>query len=303
MSIVVVGTVAFDSVETPSGRSEYRLGGSASYFALAASNFVSVKLVAAVGEDFHDDHRAILRERGIDLDGLVTVAGGKTFCWCGRYGCDPNDRETIRTDLNVLEGYKPVLPASYRRSSWLFLGNIDPEIQLRVLDQVEGRPFVGCDTMNFWIERKRESLEKLLKRIDFFFVNDSEAKQLVGKANVVQAAEAILSMGPRAVIIKKGEHGALLFSSSIRFFAPAYPLEEVVDPTGAGDSFAGGFMGYIASRGSLEDKFLRRAMLFGTITASYACESFSVERLRELTGIHISTRLGELVDLVHIDFD
>ncbi len=303
MSIVVVGTVAFDSIETPWGRVERAIGGSATYFSLAASNFTPVRLVAVVGEDFRAEHRSIFLEREVDLEGLIVERGGKTFYWSGRYGEDPNERETLCTDLNCFAEFRPELPPAYRSSRWLFLGNIDPDIQSAVLDQAEGRPFVGCDTMNFWIERKPESLARVLRRVDVLFVNDGEARQLTGKRNVVRAAQDILAMGPRAVVIKKGEHGAFLFTREFRFFAPAYPLQEVLDPTGAGDSFAGGFMGYLTGKGATEERHLRRAMLYGTITASFACEAFSVERLRAVTEGHIATRLGELVDLVRIEVD
>ena len=303
MSIVVVGTVAFDTIETPWGKAERVIGGSGTYFSLAASRFAPVKLVAVVGADFLAEHRTILEERGVDLEGLIVESTGKTFFWAGRYAEDPNERETLCTELNVFERFKPKLPASYCSSRWLFLGNIDPEIQMNALDQVAGRPFVGCDTMNFWIERKAESLARLLRRIDILFVNDGEARQLSGRKNLVLAARDILGMGPRAVVVKKGEHGAFLFTKDFRFFAPAYPLQEALDPTGAGDSFAGGFMGYLAGGASLDEKRLRRAMIYGTITASFACESFSVERLRTLTEKHITGRFAELVDLVKIEID
>lgn len=303
MSIVVVGTVAFDSVETPVGRVERAIGGSATYFSLAASNFTAVRLVAVAGEDFGAEHRSVLLERNVDLEGLIVERGGKTFYWAARYGEDPNERETLRTDLNCFAEFRPELPPAYRSSKYLFLGNMDPEIQSAVLDQTEERPFVGCDTMNFWIQRKRDALDRVLRRVDVLFVNDGEARQLTGRSNVVRAAQDILEMGPRAVVVKKGEHGAFLFTREFRFFAPAYPLQEVLDPTGAGDSFAGGFMGYLAGMGSLDERHLRRAMLYGTITASFACEAFSVERLRSVTEAHIATRFGELVDLVHIELD
>jgi sugar/nucleoside kinase (ribokinase family) len=303
MSVVVVGTVAFDTVEAPWGKAERVIGGSATYFSLAASHFTPVKLVAVVGADFLAAHRAILEERGVDLGGLVVESGGKTFFWQGRYGEDPNERDTLCTELNVLERFRPELPPSYCSSRWLFLGNVDPDIQINVLDQIEGRPFVGCDTMNFWIERKPESLARLLRRIDILFVNDGEARQLSGRKNLVLAAREILGMGPRAVVVKKGEHGAFLFTKDFRFFAPAYPLHEVLDPTGAGDSFAGGFMGYLAGAASFDESHLRRAMIYGTITASYACESFSVERLRTLSDADITGRFAELVDLVKIELD
>jgi len=301
MSIVVVGTVAFDSIATPAGKVERAIGGSATYFSLAASYFTPVKLVAVVGEDFGRSHRAILQEKNVDLDGLVVVDGGKTFFWEGRYGADPNERETLATELNVFERFQPRLPASYRTSKWLFLGNIDPEIQIDVLDQIEGTPFVGADTMNFWITRKPNELESVLKRVDVLFINDGEARELSGERNLVAAAAAVLGRGPRAVVVKKGEHGAILFTREFRFFAPAYPLQEVVDPTGAGDSFAGGFMGYLARSASFDEAHLRRAMFYGTIMASYACEKFSVECLRNLSERHIADRMSELLDLVRIE--
>lgn len=303
MSIVVVGTVAFDSIEAPWGRAERVIGGSATYFSLAASHFTPVRLVAVVGGDFCAEHRTILEERGVDLEGLIVETGGKTFFWEGRYGEDPNERETLCTELNVFAEFRPDLPPSYRSSRWLFLGNIDPDIQLGVLDQAEGKPFVGCDTMNFWIERKPESLARLLRRVDVLFVNDSEARELSGKKNLVRAADEILAMGPQTLVIKKGEHGAFLFTKDFRFYAPAYPLGEVLDPTGAGDSFAGGFMGYLASAPAVDKRNLCRAMIYGTITGSFACESFSVERLRGLTNAEIAGRFGELVDLVRIEID
>ena len=303
MSVVAVGSVAFDSIETPIGKVEKAIGGSAVYFSLAASYFMPVNLVGVVGEDFSDDHRAVLTERNIDLEGLSLVEGGKTFFWQGKYGHDPNDRETIITELNVFEGFKPSLPAAYKSAEWLFLGNIDPEIQLEVIGQVEGRPLVGCDTMNFWIERKPDKLLAVLRQVDVFFINDSEARLLSGKINLVSAARSILEMGPTAVVIKKGEHGAFLFTENFRVFTPAYPLEEVVDPTGAGDSFAGGFVGYLAKAGGLHELNLRRAMYYGTITASFTCESFSVGRLKSLTQEDLGGRFKALVDLVHVQLE
>ncbi len=303
MSVVAVGSVAFDSIETPIGKVEKAIGGSAVYFSLAASYFMPVNLVGVVGEDFSDDNRTVLTDRNIDLEGLSLVEGGKTFFWQGRYGHDPNERETITTELNVFEGFRPSLPASYRNAEWLFLGNIDPEIQLEVIGQVEGRPLVGCDTMNFWIERKPDKLLAVLRQVDVFFINDSEARLLSGKINLVSAARSILEMGPTAVVIKKGEHGAFLFTENFRVFTPAYPLEEVVDPTGAGDSFAGGFVGYLAKAGGLHELNLRRAMYYGTITASFTCESFSVGRLKSLTQEDLGDRFKALVDLVHVQLE
>jgi sugar/nucleoside kinase (ribokinase family) len=303
VSVVVVGSVAFDSIETPIGKVEKAIGGSATYFSLAASYFMPVNLVAVVGEDFTEDQREILLHRDIDLTGLTKVKEGKTFYWHGRYGQDPNDRESIVTELNVFEGFRPTLPQAYRKAKWLFLGNIDPDIQLEVIGQMEGRPLVGCDTMNFWIERKPDKLLAVLRQVDVFFINDAEARLLSGNINLVGAARTILDMGPTAVVIKKGEHGAFLFTQNFRVFTPAYPLEEVVDPTGAGDSFAGGFIGYLAKVGGLHELNLRRAMYYGTITASFTCESFSVGRLKSLTHGDIQDRFKALIDLVHVQLE
>jgi len=303
VGIVVVGSVAFDTIETPRGRVERAIGGSATYFSMAASFFAPVQLVAVAGEDFGDDYRAILESRDVDLEGLDLVPGGRTFFWQGRYGGDPNDRQTLKTDLNVFEGFQPTLPDGYRGTDWIFLGNIDPSIQLQVLDQATGKPFVGCDTMNFWIERKPDELRRLLGRVDILFINDEEARQLSGEQNLVHAGESVLKMGPKALVIKKGEHGALLMTGEFRFFAPAYPLRDVVDPTGAGDSFAGGFMGYLAGTSNMDEQHLRRAMLYGTATASFTCESFSVDRLKELTRDSISGRFEELVALIAVERD
>ncbi|UCF06419.1 MAG: sugar kinase [bacterium] len=303
MSIVVVGSVAFDTIETPEGRVERAIGGSATYFSMAASYFVPVKLVAVAGEDFGDEHKSILRERGVDLDGLTIVEGGKTFFWEGRYGKDPNERLTVATELNVFEGFQPVLPQQYRDTDWIFLGNIDPVIQSQVLDQASGRPHVGCDTMNFWIERKSDELRDVLRRVDILFINDEEAKQLSGEFNLVQAGQALLEMGPEVIVIKKGEHGAFLITEEFRFVSPAYPLRDVVDPTGAGDSFAGGFMGYLAGTSRMDQPHLRRAMLYGTATASFTCERYSVERLQELTRDAIADRFDELVGITSVERD
>ncbi len=303
MGAVAVGSVAFDTIETPIGRVERAIGGSATYFSLAASYFVPVNLVAVVGEDFDDEYREVLSSRGIDLEGLKAIKGGKTFFWEGKYGQDPNERESLSTELNVFDGFRPELPEGYRKTEWLFLGNIDPEIQLEVIGQVEGRPMVGCDTMNFWIERKPDKLLSVLQKVDVFFINDAEARQLSGNINLVSAARTILDMGPTAVVIKKGEHGAFIFTENFRAFVPAYPLEDVVDPTGAGDSFAGGFVGYLAKAGGLHELNLRRAMYYGTITASFTCESFSVGRLKSLSQGDIQDRFKALVDLVHVQLE
>lgn len=303
MSIVVVGSVAFDTIDTPSSSIDRAIGGSATYFSIAAGYFAPVRLVAVVGEDFGEEHRAELLAKKIDLAGLEVVKGGKTFFWHGRYGKDPNERETITTELNVFESFRPALPASYRRSEYLFLGNIDPEIQLEVLDQMDCDTFVGCDTMNFWIDGKPGALKSLLERVDILFINDEEARMLSGELNLVRAARSVLEMGPMAVVVKKGEHGAFLFTPDFTFFAPAYPLAEVIDPTGAGDSFAGGFMGYLAGSEERGISRLRRAMLYGTVTASFTCGSFSIERLKGITDRDIEDRLRELIELVSIAAD
>lgn len=301
MSIVIVGSVAFDTIETPGGRIERALGGSATYSSLVASFYCPVRLVGVVGEDFTISHRSVLEAKGIDLGGLETVEGGRTFFWEGRYGKDPNDRETLVTELNVFEHFRPVLPDDFRRTGYLFLGNIDPDLQLGVLDQIEGKACVGCDTMNYWIEGKPEALRKLLGRIDILFINDSEAAELSGETNILKAARSILSMGPEVLVIKKGEHGAILQTRDFRFVTPAFPLEEVNDPTGAGDSFAGGFMGSLAQSGDMSESSLKRAMFYGTVSASFTCEDFSVARLEKLSQNEIDRRFNELVDMVVVE--
>ena len=300
MSLVIVGSVAFDTIETPVERVERVLGGSAVYSSMVASYFSRVQLVGVVGEDFTEPYRAILESKGIGLEGLRTVAGGKTFFWEGRYGKDPNDRETLCLELNVFEQFKPLLPKGARKSDWVFLGNIDPEIQIDLLDQIEGDAHIGCDTMDFWIENKPEKLHELLKRVDTLFINDSEARLLSSELNLVNAGRKILTMGPSAVVIKKGEHGALLISGDMMFLTPAYPLEEVNDPTGAGDSFAGGFMGYLASRGKFDEKNLKKAMMIATVCASFTCEKFSVESLETLSREDIEKRFEMFSEMVSL---
>jgi sugar/nucleoside kinase (ribokinase family) len=307
VSILVVGSVAYDTVETPFGKAERVLGGSASFFALAASFFVPVNLVGVVGEDFGEAEVAKLRGRDIDLEGLER-APGKTFHWQGKYSFDLNARETICTELNAFETFKPKIPARYRRSDHVFLGNIDPVLQREVLDQVERPRLVACDTMNFWIEGKPEELRKTLSRVDVLLINDAEARQLSGEWNVVKAARAIRSMGPRILVVKKGEHGVLMFSEGGSFAAPAYPLEEVFDPTGAGDTFAGGFVGYLAAQtggagpGDRElGAALRRAVIMGSTLASFCVEAFSVDRLLRLTRPEIDARYQLFKDLTHFE--
>ena len=300
MSLLAVGSVALDSLETPFGRREDVLGGSASYFSVCASFFGPTRMVAVVGEDFPEEHVRFFASRGVDLAGLVRQAG-RTFRWKGRYEFDLNTAHTLDTQLNVFAQFRPDLPAHYRDSEYVFLGNIDPDLQRNVLDQVRAPRFVACDTMNFWISSKRESLLKTLKRVDLLFVNDAEARQLAGEHNIVQAARRILSFGPRAVVVKRGEYGALFFSGDEVFAASAYPLPTVFDPTGAGDSFAGGFMGYVARQRREDPGTLRRAIVLGSVLASFTVEQFSLDRLRALAPAEIRARFGEARQLAHFD--
>jgi len=288
-SILVVGSVAFDTVETPFGRAEKVLGGSASFFAVAASFFVPVNLVGIVGRDFGEAQLAAFRGRRIDLDGLER-GDGDTFHWQGKYSYDLNSRDTICTDLNVFERFKPRIPEKYRRSGHVFLGNIDPVLQRDVLDQVERPDVVACDTMNFWITGKPEELKRTLKQVQVLLINDAEARMLSGEWNLVKAARAIRGMGPSTLIVKKGEHGVVMFTDDGSFAAPAYPLEEVFDPTGAGDTFAGGFMGALASARQRDEKALRRAVIMGSTLASFCVEAFSLDRLLRLTREEIDAR-------------
>jgi sugar/nucleoside kinase (ribokinase family) len=300
MALLVVGSVALDSLETPFGVREDVLGGSATYFSTAASFFAPVRVVAVVGEDFPEAHVEFLRGRGVDLAGLERRPG-RTFRWAGRYEFDLNQAHTLDTQLNVFADFRPELPEGFRDSSHVFLGNIDPELQLRVLDQVRAPRIVAADTMNFWIASRRAALLEVLRRVDLLFVNDAEARQLAGEHNIVKAARAILSLGPSAVVVKRGEYGALFFAGSDVFASSAYPLAELFDPTGAGDSFAGGFMGYLARSGSLEPSAMRRAMVVGSVLASFAVERFSLDRLRDLEPGEIRARYSEFRRLAHFD--
>jgi sugar/nucleoside kinase (ribokinase family) len=300
MSLLAVGSVALDSLETPFGRREDVLGGSACYFSTCASFFTAPRLVAVVGEDFPEEHVRFLASRGIDLGGLVRRPG-RTFRWKGRYEFDLNTAHTLDTQLNVFAEFRPELPEAHRDSDYVFLGNIDPDLQRSVLDQVRAPRFVACDTMNFWITSKRESLLKTLKRVDLLFVNDAEARQLAGEHNVVQAARKILGFGPRAVVVKRGEYGALFFSGEEVFAASAYPLPAVFDPTGAGDSFAGGFMGYLARTRREDHATMRRAIVLGSVLASFTVEQFSLDRLRTLGAEEITRRYAEARRLSHFD--
>lgn len=293
MSITVVGSVALDTVETPWGRNEEGLGGAAVYFALAAANFSRVHLVGVVGEDFPLRHTQLLASKGIDLAGLERVPG-KTFRWSGRYHADVNIRDTLDTQLNVFADFHPNVPEAARAADFLFLGNIHPTLQAEVLAQARPR-FVAMDTMNLWIATTPDALGNVLGKVDAIIINDAECRQLTGEANVVSAARGVQALGPRIVVVKKGEHGALLFSGSDEVFAlPALPLDTVVDPTGAGDSFAGGFLGSIAEAGVISSATLRRAVAYGTVVASFTCEAFGPARLAELGTSDIENRLALL---------
>jgi sugar/nucleoside kinase (ribokinase family) len=300
MSILVVGSVAYDTVETPFGRAEKVLGGSASFFSVAASFFTPVNLVAVVGDDFSAKAMSAFGGRPVDLEGLERTAG-KTFHWQGKYSFDLNSRETVCTDLNVFEFFKPRIPDRYRRSEHVFLGNIDPVLQRQVLDQVERPRLVACDTMNFWISGKPEELKKTLAAVDILLINDAEARQLSGEWNIVKAARAIRALGPKTLVIKKGEHGVLMFSAEGSFAAPAYPLEEVFDPTGAGDTFAGGFLGYLAGSAQVDEAALRRAVIMGSTLASFCVEAFSLDRLLTLTRPEIDARYRLFKRLTHFE--
>jgi sugar/nucleoside kinase (ribokinase family) len=289
MSILVVGSVAYDTVETPFGRAERVLGGSASFFSVAASFFAPVNLVGVVGRDFGERQLAAFRGRPIDLEGLERMEG-ETFHWQGKYSLDLNSRDTICTDLNVFEFFQPKIPARYRGSEYVFLGNIDPVLQRQVLEQVERPRVVACDTMNFWIKGMPAELRKTLEKVHILLVNDQEARELSGEWNLVKAARAIRAMGPSTIVVKKGEHGVLLFDEAGMFAAPALPLEVVFDPTGAGDTFAGGFLGYLAGAGRVGDTTLRQAVIMGSTLASFSVEAFSLDRLLTLTRPEIDER-------------
>ena len=299
MSLLVVGSIALDTIETPFGRADQVAGGSAVYISAAASYFTApIRLVGVVGSDFPKSEIEFLESRGIDLDGLQVVQGGKTFHWSGRYHYDLNMRDTLDTQLNVFETFNPVLPDSYRKSRYVVLGNIDPVLQRRVIESLDQKPeLVICDTMNFWIERKRDELLKTLKKVDVFIVNDSEARLLVSEPNLVKAAKKIMGLGPRIVIIKKGEHGALLFTNNIIFSAPAFPLEFICDPTGAGDAFAGGFIGHLARTENFSDDNLKRAVVYGSVLASFCVGKFGIEALKNLSDIEILGRYRDFIEL------
>jgi sugar/nucleoside kinase (ribokinase family) len=302
MSLLVVGSVALDSIETPFGVANDVLGGSANFFAAAASLFCNVQMVGVVGSDYPLPALDFLAERGVDLSGVEQVEG-ESFRWSGVYNFDLNSRETRETRLGVFADFRPNIPEPFRDAEWVFLGNIHPDLQHDVLDQVRRPRLVGMDTMNFWINNPetRESLVGLLERVDLLMVNDTEARELSGDHNLLRAARWILERGPSLVVVKKGEHGAILFGRDFIFFAPGYPLEEVFDPTGAGDAFAGGFMGYLARAGDVTPEDLRRAVIHGSALGSFAVEKFSVDRLRNLTSSEVLERVRAFRDLTAFD--
>jgi len=297
VSLLVVGSVALDSVETPFGKAEGVLGGSATFFSASASLLSPVQVVGVVGDDYPIDLLKPLEKRGVDFAGLEH-AKGSSFRWRGRYRHDLNAAETLETHLGVFSHFHPKIPPQFRNAAFVFLGNIDPRLQLDVLTQVEKPKLVACDTMNFWIESRRADIVKLLAHVNCITLNDGEARQLTDHNNLVKAAKWIMSKGPSLVIIKKGEHGAFMFTPKTVFFAPAFPLEEVFDPTGAGDAFAGGFMGYLARSGDISDASLRRAVIYGSAMGSFAVEKFSIERLMEVDAEQLAARVAEFRGLV-----
>ncbi|WP_076790902.1 PfkB family carbohydrate kinase [Chlorobium sp. KB01] len=301
MSILIVGSLAFDDIETPFGRSDNTLGGSSTYIALSASYFTDkVQMVGVVGSDFEEKHFNLLHSRNIDTRGVQKVEDGKTFRWAGRYHYDMNTRDTLDTQLNVFADFDPVVPGQYQNADFVCLGNIDPELQLKVLGQISKPKLVILDTMNFWIEGKPEELKKTLEHVDIFILNDSEARLLSGDPNLVRSARIIRNMGPKTLIIKKGEHGALLFTDSGIFAAPAFPLESIFDPTGAGDTFAGGFIGHLARCESIDDLEMRKAVLYGSSMASFCVEKFGTEKIAALDLLEIEDRYQSFLDLSRI---
>lgn len=302
MSLLVVGSLGIDTIETPFGRVENVLGGSATYISVAASYFAApVRLVGVVGNDFPGEHLQFLESREIDLTGLQVDSGGRTFRWGGKYHYDLNSRDTLFTELNVFERFDPVIPDSYRKSSYVCLGNIDPDLQRRVLEQIERPRLVVGDTMNFWIAGKPDALRATLKLLDVLILNDAEARELTREANLVRAARAIIRMGPATVVIKKGEHGAMLVTEQTIFSAPAYPLETINDPTGAGDAFAGGFSGWIARTDDLSENNMKRAVIYGSTLASFCVERFSLDRFTDLGTLEIRERFRQFRELSRFD--
>ena len=305
MSVICVGTMAFDAIETPFGKIDKIIGGSGTYVAYAASNFIKpVQQISIVGYDFPQEEMDELKKRGVQLDAVEIVKDKKSFFWSGKYHLDMNSRDTLITDLNVLEDFNPIVPDSYQGAEFLILGNLMPKLQLSVINQLKVRPkLIVLDTMNFWMDIAMDDLKEVLKKIDVLLVNDAEARQLSGELSLVKAARKIMKMGPRFLIIKKGEHGALLFHEDHVFFAPALPLEEVFDPTGAGDTFAGGFIGHLAKTKDISFENMKTAIIVGSAMASFCVEKFGPERLKEITKADIDTRLSEFVQLVNFDID
>ncbi len=301
MGILVVGSVALDTVLTPSGYAEEILGGSAAYFAVAASYFAPVSMVAVVGEDFPDAHMDLFRRKGIDVSGIQRERG-KTFRWKGDYSSDLNAARTLATDLNVFADFYPKMRPEHRNLEFLFLGNIDPDLQRSVLDQMKRPRVVACDTMNYWINHKREALLRTLSLVDILIINDAEARQVTGESNILRATNAILRYGPKTLVIKRGEYGALMVGGKSHFAIPALPIEEVVDPTGAGDTFAGGFMGYLAATGKTDEAELRKAIVFGCAMASFTVSEFGLRRLANLTFTEIEARFVEFRRLTDFEY-
>ncbi|HMR90512.1 MAG TPA: PfkB family carbohydrate kinase [Saprospiraceae bacterium] len=304
MSLLTIGTVAFDTIETPYGKAEMVIGGACTYISWAASYFTkNIHLVSIVGDDFPQSELDALTARGVNLDGLETVLGGKSFFWAGRYHNNMNSRDTLITDLNVLADFNPILPEAAKSCKYVMLGNLTPQIQSQVLDQLDGsQKLIALDTMNFWMDIAMDELKSVISRINLLTINDEEARQLSGEHSLVKAAKVIHEMGPEYLVIKKGEHGALLFHNGDIFFAPALPLAEVFDPTGAGDTFAGGFMGYLAKTDDTYMANMKRAIIAGSAMASFCVEDFSLDRLRTLNDAEINDRLDKFKDLVHFDF-
>jgi sugar/nucleoside kinase (ribokinase family) len=305
MSLITVGTMAFDAIETPFGKVDKIVGGSATYVAYAASNFVKpINQISIIGYDFPTEELEEMKKRGVKIDGVEMVSDKKSFFWSGRYHMDMNSRDTLITDLNVLEDFNPIVPDSYQDSEFLMLGNLMPKLQLSVIKQMKVRPkLIVMDTMNFWMDIALEDLKIVLKEVDVLLVNDAEARQLSGEVSLVKAANKIMEMGPRFLIIKKGEHGALLFHENHVFFAPALPLEEVFDPTGAGDTFAGGFIGHLAKTKDISFENMKTAIIVGSALASFCVEKFGPDRMKEITKADIDQRIAQFVDLVSFDID
>ena len=301
MSLLVVGSVAFDAVETPFGRCEKMLGGSASHFSISASYYTNVRVVGVVGGDFGPEEQKVFDNHRIDTTDLERIVDGKTFRWRGRYDYDLNVAHTLETQLNVFADFKPKLSDAARESRLVFLGNIQPELQIEVREQVRGAELVALDTMNLWIETTRDSLQKAIEAVDLLVINDAEARQLTEQPNLIQAGRKILSWGPSTLIVKRGEYGAAMFTQESYFAIPAYPLESVFDPTGAGDTFAGGLMGYLDSQKTLDEAAMRRAMIFGSVMASFNVEEFGTERVRRLTHDEINERFRAFKRFTHFE--